>query len=163
MPLADESLVTGSLPVGKTDASMASIVAEPGSASERADMPPPETGTESLRLAAANGDAKAQFVIAGRYLDGQGIAQDFTKAAYWYQLAASRGLAPAQYRLATLFERGRGVPLDIATALLWYERAAEAGNVKSMHNAAVILAGTQSGTPNYDKAFRLFKIGRAHV
>jgi len=154
--LADQGLVTGSLPVHKTDASIASIVAEPGSANERATMPPPETGTESLRMAAANGDAKAQFVIAGRYLDGQGIAQDFTKAAYWYQHAASHGLAPAQYRLATLFERGRGVPLDIATALLWYERAASAGNVKSMHNAAVILAGTQAGTPNYDKAFRLF-------
>ncbi|MBM3519242.1 MAG: hypothetical protein FJX63_00475 [Alphaproteobacteria bacterium] len=156
MPVDGQGLVTGSLPPRKTDASITAIVAEPGSTSERAEMPPPETGTESLRIAAANGDAKAQFVIASRYLDGQGIAQDFTKAAYWYQLAASSGLAPAQYRLATLFERGRGVPLDIATALLWYERAAEAGNIKSMHNAAVIYAGNQAGTPDYDKAFRLF-------
>ena len=93
-------------------------------------MPPPDAGTEALRAAAARGDAKAQFIIASRYLDGQGVAQDLPKAAYWYQLSAERGLAPAQYRLATLFERGKGVPQDAATALLWYERAADGGNVK---------------------------------
>ena len=153
-PSADP-LVTGSLQARKTDATLASIVAEPGAA--RSEMPPTEAGPQALRDAAARGDAKAQFVIASRYLDGQGIAQDLPKAAYWYQQAASRGLAPAQYRLATLFERGKGVPQDVATAFLWYERAAEGGNVKAMHNAAVIAAGSQAGTPNYDKAFKWFK------
>ena len=152
---ATDSLLTGSLPARKTDATMTSIVAVPGAA--RAEMPPPEAGPQALREAAARGDAKAQFVIASRYLDGQATAQDLPKAAYWYQQAASRGLAPAQYRLATLFERGKGVPQDVATALLWYERAAESGNVKAMHNAAVIAAGNQAGTPNYDKAFKWFK------
>ena len=152
---ATDPLVTGSLPARKTDATLASIVAEPGAS--RAEMPPDDVGTKALREAAALGDAKAQFIIASRYLDGQGVSQDMVKAAYWYQQSASRGLAPAQYRLATLFERGKGVPQDAATALLWYERAAEGGNVKSMHNAAVIAAGNQAGTPNYDKAFKWFK------
>lgn len=151
----NDLLITGSLPAKKTDATLASIVAQPGES--RAEMPPADVGTEALRAAAARGDAKAQFIIASRYLDGQGVAQDLPKAAYWYQVAAERGLAPAQYRLATLFERGKGVPQDAATALLWYERAAEGGNIKSMHNAAVIAAGNQAGTPNYDKAFRWFK------
>lgn len=154
IPPAD-AMMTGSIPVKKTDATLASIVAEPGES--RAEMPPPESGSVELRAAAARGDSKAQFIIASRYLDGQGVAQDLPKAAYWYQLSAERGLAPAQYRLATLFERGKGVPQDPATALLWYERAAAGGNVKSMHNAAVIAAGNQAGTPDYDKAFRWFK------
>ncbi len=154
MPSVD-GMATGSLPVKKTDATLVSIVAEPGES--RAEMPPADSGPEALRAAAARGDAKAQFIIASRYLDGQGVAQDLPKAAYWYQLSAARGLAPSQYRLATLFERGKGVPQDAATALLWYERAATGGNVKSMHNAAVIAAGNQAGTPNYDKAFRWFK------
>ncbi len=153
-PPSDPTM-TGSLPAKKTDATLSSIVAAPGAA--RAEMPPPEAGSLPLREAAARGDAKAQFIIATRYLDAQGIAQDLPKAAYWYQQAASRGLAPAQYRLATLFERGKGVPQDMATAFLWYERAAEGGNVKAMHNAAVIAAGNQAGTPNYDKAFKWFK------
>ncbi len=155
-------LVTGSLPAKKTDATIASIVAEPGTSSVAAEMPPPEAGTMELRAAAARGDAKAQFIIASRYLDGQQVAQDLPKAAKWYQQAATRGLPPAQYRLATLFERGKGVPQDAATALLWYERAAEGGNVKAMHNAAVIAAGNQAGTPNYDKAFKWFKAAAEH-
>jgi localization factor PodJL len=154
-------LATGSLPVRKTDATISSIVAEPGRAA-KADLPPPDVGTAALREAAARGDAKAQFIVASRYLDGQSVAQDLPKAAQWYQYAASQGLAPAQYRLATMFERGKGVPQDIATAFLWYERAAEGGNVKSMHNAAVIAAGNQAGTPNYDKAFKWFKSAAMH-
>ena len=153
-PPADQ-MATGSLPDGKADAELASVVAKP--VESRVEMPPPDIGTEELRAAAVGGDAKAQFIVASRYLDGQGVAQDLSKAAYWYRLAAERGLAPAQYRLATLFERGKGVPQQATTALLWYERAAGGGNVKSMHNAAVIAAGNQAGTPNYDKAFRWFK------
>jgi localization factor PodJL len=149
-----DALITGSLPAKKTDATIASIVGQPGEA--RSEMPPAEAGPQALREAAARGDARAQFIVASRYLDGQGVAQDLPKAAYWYQQAASRGLAPAQYRLATLFERGKGVPQDAATAMLWYERAAEGGNIKAMHNAAVIAAGSENGTPNYDKAFKWF-------
>lgn len=150
-----DPMPTASLAAKKTDATMASIVAQP--AESRAEMPPEEAGPPALREAAARGDARAQFIVASRYLDGQGVAQNLPKAAYWYQQSASRGLAPAQYRLATLFERGKGVPQDAATAMLWYERAAEGGNIKAMHNAAVIAAGNEAGTPNYDKAFKWFK------
>jgi localization factor PodJL len=154
--ILSDGLLTGALPVKKTEASLTSLIAEPAPSSEKADVPPPEIGSLSLREAASHGDPRAQFIIASRYLDGQNVPQDITRAAYWYQQAASRGLAPAQYRIATLFERGKGVPQDVAAALLWYERAADAGNVKAMHNAAVIAAGNQVGTPNYDKAFRWF-------
>lgn len=120
-------------------------------------MPPAELGPQSLRQAAAQGDPKAQFIIAGRYLEGETVAQDLSKAAYWYELAAGQGLAPAQYRLATLYELGRGVPKNLTLAQSWYQRAAMRGNVKAMHNAAVIAAGTEAGPADYDKAFRWFK------
>lgn len=155
---ADLSDITGSLSAaGKTDASIASLVGSAESVATPKEMPPPEIGPPALREAAGRGDAKAQFVVASRYLDGEGVEQDVTKAAHWYQEAAIQGLAPAQYRVATLYERGKGVPKDVATALVWYERAAAGGNVKSMHNAAVIAASTEAGTPNYDKAFKWFK------
>ena len=159
MVLADEpGDVTSSISAtGKTDATIASLVAEPGSLASRPEMPPPEVGTVALREAAARGDAKAQFVVASRYLDGEGMERDATKAAYWYQEAATLGLAPAQYRVATLYEHGKGVPKDVATALIWYDRAAAGGNIKAMHNAAVIAAGTDAGTPDYGKAFKWFK------
>ena len=157
-----DNIVTSSLSAQKTEASLTSIIAEPGSAPPTTELPDMDVGSEGLRAAAAAGDVKAQFIVASRYLDGQSVAQDLPKAAKWYELSASQGLAPAQYRLATLFERGKGVPQDVATALLWYERAAEGGNVKAMHNAAVIAAGNQAGTPNYDKAFRWFKLAAEH-
>lgn len=151
-----DEILTGSLPNQRTDATIASIVAEPGTTAGEREMPPAELGSQALRSAAERGDASAQFIVATRYLDGEGVTQDVTRAAHWYQKAALAGLAPAQYRLATLFERGRGVPKDTATAYVWYERAAAQGNVKAMHNAAVIAAGTEAGKPNYDMAYKWF-------
>ena len=146
-----DPLVTGSLAPEPLSKAIGQTVAT------KLEMPPPETGTDALRSAAANGDARAQFIIAGRYLDGQGVAQDFAKAFFWYQQAATRGLAPAQYRLATLYELGKGSEADPKQALVWYERAALGGNVKAMHNAAVLLAGDKAGPVDYDRAFRWFK------
>lgn len=129
--------------------------------------PPPggideAVGPESLRLAAVKGDPTAQFIVASRYLEGNGVAKDYAMAASWYRKAADQGLAPAQYRLATLYERGKGLPRDLAAAAIWYERAAEKGNIRAMHNAAVIAAGTQGGSSDYTKALRLFMTAAAY-
>ena len=150
-----DDILTGSLSV-PADSTISSIIADPGFAAVQGEMLASAVGSDALREAAENGDAAAQFIVATRFLDGDGIAQDVTKAAHWYQKSASAGLAPAQYRLATLFERGQGVPQDAASALVWYERAAEQGNVKAMHNAAVIAAGTAAGKPDYDVAYKWF-------
>jgi len=146
-----DPIVTGSL----QPEALATAVAGPEDA--KLEMPPPAVGAEALRRAAASGDARAQFIVAGRYLDGQGVAQDFGEAFVWYRQAAARGLAPAQYRLATLYELGKGVAADPVQALAWYERAALGGNVKAMHNAAVLLAGDKAGPADFDRAFRWFK------
>jgi localization factor PodJL len=119
-------------------------------------LPPPETGTQALRTAAANGNAVAQFIVASRYLEGEGVVPDPASAAFWYGQAAASGLAPAQYRLATLYERGKGVAQDSGAALAWYERAAAQGNIKSMHNAAVISIGGDLGPADYGRALTLF-------
>ena len=153
-------LVTGSLQ--KPDASLQSLIAEPGTIASTAEMPPEEIGNQALRAAARDGNASAQFIVATRFLDGNGVEADVTSAARWYQKAANGGLAPAQYRLATLFERGRGVPKDAATSFVWYKRAAEQGNVKSMHNVAVLAAGNEIGAPNYELAYKWFLAASQH-
>jgi localization factor PodJL len=155
-----DSVVTGS--VQKPDASLQSLVAEPGTVANQPELPPSDIGTEALRLAARDGNTAAQFIVATRYLDGNGVETDLTQAAHWYQKAAEAGLAPAQYRLATLFERGRGVPKDASTAFIWYKRAAEQGNVKSMHNVAVLAAGNEVGAPNYELAHKWFLAASQH-
>ncbi len=110
-----------------------------------------------LRVAAASGNAAAQFEIASRYTKGKLVKQDYQKAAAWYQKAAAKGLAPAQYRLGTFYEKGRGVPLDKVAARIWYERAAEKGNRKAMHNLAVIYANGVQGKPQFTKAALWFR------
>jgi localization factor PodJL len=159
-----DGVLTGALPAGKADPSLSSLVSEVTTdpSSSTSELPPADIGSESLRKAAAGGDARAQFVIASRYLDGKETAQNFVESARWYQKSAAQGLAPAQYRLATLFERGRGVTQDITMARVWYERAAERGNVKAMHNAAVIYSGAQGGTPDYAKAAQWFAAAAKH-
>ena len=158
MPDGADPVLTGSVAQPAQD--LTSIVS--GNA-ESDDLAPAEAGALQLREAAAMGNTDAQFVIATRYLNGEGGApQDFAKAAYWYGKAAAAGNAPAQYRLGTLYERGKGVAKDMQAALGWYERSAALGNVKAMHNAAVLAASNEQQKPDYARAFKWFSLGAAH-
>lgn len=122
----------------------------------RKTLPSALVGPLSLRLAAANGDASAEFQVASRFADGRGVKQDFAEATKWYRRAAARGFALAQYRLGTFYERGLGVTKDIQRAQVWYERAASHDNIKAMHNLAVLAASTTGGKPDYATAARWF-------
>lgn len=126
------------------------------------DLPPVTVGPLSLRLAAANGDASAEFEVAARLAEGKGTRQDFADALRWYQRSATKGFAQAQYRLGTLYERGLGVTKDLGRARIWYSRAAEQGNVKSMHNLAVLAAGGESAEPDYATANQWFVKAAEH-
>jgi TPR repeat protein len=76
---------------------------------------------------AANGDMDAQFTLGLAYDFGNGVAQDLTAAAIWYQKAADQGHAQAQNNLGSLYQHGQGVPQDYQLAARWYEAAAKQG------------------------------------
>lgn len=122
----------------------------------RQALPAAMVGPLSLRLAAANGDASAEFQVASRFADGKGVTQDFDEAIKWYTRSASRGFALSQYRLGTLYERGLGVDKDPHRARIWYERAAAHNNIKAMHNLAVLAAGSGGNQPDYTTAAKWF-------
>ena len=44
-----------------------------------------------FRLAAEQGEAKAQFNLGVMYAEGQGVPQDFKEAMEWYQLGGHAG------------------------------------------------------------------------
>lgn len=127
------------------------------STSSQLDMPPAAIGPLSLRLAAANGDASAEFNVGARFAEASGVKQDFKQAAHWYQRSAVKGFAQAQYRLGTLYERGLGVRTDAIKAAVWYKAAAAQGNIKAMHNLAVLKANSNDGAPDYMSAANLFE------
>ena len=151
---------------GRIDAAYPVPELAPGSeGSERAsglDLPPATVGPMSLRLAAANGDASAEFEVAARLAEGKGTSQNYAEALRWYQRSAAKGFAQAQYRLGTLYERGLGAAKDLKRAKVWYSRAAEGGNVKAMHNLAVLLAGGEDGAPDYAAAAPWFQKAAEH-
>lgn len=120
------------------------------------DLPPATVGPLSLRLAAAQGDASAEFEVASRLAEGKGTDQNLKEAVRWYQRSATQGFAQAQYRLGTFYERGLGLKPDLGRARTWYQRAADQGNVKAMHNLAVLAAGRSSESPDYATAAHWF-------
>jgi localization factor PodJL len=122
---------------------------------------PPAFGNR-LRVAAANGDAAAEFEVATRFADGRGVPQNLSEAAAWFERAASKGLAPAQFRLGGLYEKGLGVSRNLETARRLYVAAAEAGHAKAMHNLAVLYAEGVEGRPNYPTAARWFRKAADH-
>jgi localization factor PodJL len=128
--------------------------ARPAAVSE---MLPVEIGPESLRQAAVRGDATAQFVVAGRYLEGKAVAKDEKQAAQWYRRAAEQGLAAAQYRLGSMYEHGWGMPADRRQAKALYEQAAARGNVNAMHNLAVLHTDASTGPRSYELAAKWFR------
>jgi len=43
-----------------------------------------------VRKEAKRGNSEAQFTLAAMYLKGQGVAQDYKQANYWYRKAAGQ-------------------------------------------------------------------------
>jgi localization factor PodJL len=165
--LGTGTVITASLTPTTPDAGLPANNVAGDSASAQPDnkplsLPPVTVGPYSLRLAAARGDASAQFEVGVRLAEGKGADQDMKEALQWYQRSAGSGFAMAQFRLGTLYERGLGVKADVARARIWYTRAAQQGNVKATHNLAVLLAGRGGATPDYPQAAKLFGESASH-
>jgi localization factor PodJL len=135
------------------------VVAAPVAQKPPASLAPPPAAMAPLdRLTAlANaGNAKAELIVALKYLDGDGVPANDTEGAKWLARAAQAGEPVAQYRMGTLYERGRGVPADLAKAAHWYQAAANQGNRKAMHNLAVAYAGGSGVKKDFAEASRWF-------
>lgn len=153
VPLAGEPITTGSIP--SSAATTAVPTEEPPRPAVADATLPEQIGPETLRRAAASGDARAAFEVALRFAEGKTVPADLAKAVAWYTAAAEKGLAPAQYRLAVAYEKGLGVTRDAEKARTWYTAAAEQGNVRSMHNLGVLYANTRDmakAVPWFQKA-----------
>ncbi len=112
---------------------------------------------EELKTLAESGNARAQYELGSRYVDGLSVARDPKLATQWLEKAAAQGLAPAQYRLGSLYRDGKGLRNDSKLAHSWFKRSAEQGNARAMHNLAVVLAEGVTGAPDYSGAAEWFQ------
>ena len=80
-----------------------------------------------VKLTAIEGDADAQFELAGLYAEGDGVEQNFTEAVQWYRKAAEQGHDSAQYKVGLYYQQGKGVPKSDTEAYIWLDISAENG------------------------------------
>jgi TPR repeat protein len=111
-----------------------------------------------LRERADNHDAKAQGQLALLYLEGNGVPEDYSKAAEWMLKSAEGGYASSQYMLAWFYYKGIGVPQDYTITVEWAEKSLAKGDA----NAATLLARLYRlgrGVPkDYNKALELLNM-----
>lgn len=79
---------------------------------------------KTARAAADQGNPRAEFFLARRYANGEGLVRDYNKAVAYLRQAAAQGYAPAQSGLGSCYARGEGVKRDYAEAVQWYRKAA---------------------------------------
>ncbi|KAF9901565.1 hypothetical protein EC991_006013 [Linnemannia zychae] len=91
-----------------------------------------------LQMAVEREDAEYQYRIGLQYVDGQGVAQDFSKALKWLLKAANQGHAPAQLQVANIYRFGLGRAKDSSKALKWFLRAADQGYGDAEYNVGMM-------------------------
>ncbi len=93
-------------------------------------------------------DEQAQYELALRYLEGDGVERSAEKAAHWFEKAAEQGNAEAQFELgmslastADTFEKGK----------FWLVKAGESGHLRAQKMLAGILLGLAGDTRSDDE------------
>jgi hypothetical protein len=103
---------------------------------------------EACRPLADDGLADAQAIMGVLYQNGQGLSQDYTQAALWYDRAARQGHANAQANLANLYRYGAGVPRDYVESWAWFDTAAGVGQAEAVAGRDLVekrMNGTEIG------------------
>lgn len=78
-----------------------------------------------LYTTALRGDKIAQYQVGVMYEAGNGIEQNQSLAAHWFEESAKQGFVDAQYNIAIMYASGRGVRADEGLAMMWLSRAAK--------------------------------------
>ena len=110
---------------------------------------------EDLVRRAEQGDAEAQFTLAGKYAKGDRVAEDLAQALRWGRLAAEQGHVSAQLSLGFMYAKGLGTPQDYGEALHWFRLSAEQGNADAQFSVG-FLYYTGRGVPKDDAKAELW-------
>ena len=115
----------------------------------------------SYKLAAAQGDAQAQYQIGRMYDFGRGVEKNYAEALKWYKLAAAQGLADAQNYLGDMYGLGLGVVIDYAEAVKWYKLATAQGLAQAQYNLGDLYFSGHGVVQDYAEAVKWYKLAAA--
>jgi len=103
------------------------------------------------------GIADAQYNLGVCYEQGDGVAQDFKQAVYWYKKAADQGYAKAQHNLGICYYNGYGVPADHTQAANYFRLSAEQDDMYAQYNLAVLLMNGDGVEKDVFEAIQMLK------
>jgi TPR repeat protein len=107
-----------------------------------------------LKLAAAQDNSKALYMLGDFRAKGINAQQDDVEAVKFYREAAELGLAEAQYKLGEWYEAGRGVEQSDVNEFSWYRSAVLKGDEKARKAIDALYAAgraAQSGKDIFDE------------
>ncbi len=87
-------------------------------------------------LACENNEAKSCSIIGNMYFKGDGVKQDFAKAAKPLERACYYGEIRSCTLLGLLYERGDGIAQNINKATVIYQKACNSGDPLGCNNLA---------------------------
>jgi TPR repeat protein len=100
---------------------------------------------ETVKKAADNGDAKAQFETALCYERGTSLKQDYGTAVQYLMKSADQGYALAELRLGYFYSKGMGLHRNMVEAVKWYRKAADQGNAFAQYAMGKVHAEGSAG------------------
>ncbi|HEV2211160.1 MAG TPA: tetratricopeptide repeat protein [Verrucomicrobiae bacterium] len=111
---------------------------------------------EEVKPRAEAGDVQAQATLGDLYANGQGVTQNYTQAAKWYQMAAAKGNPAAETALGDLCEAGQGLRRDMKEAAKWYQQAAQQGYARAQYNLATLYTSGEGVALNVPEALKWY-------
>ncbi len=112
---------------------------------------------EWLRLAAEQGYAYAQTMLANQYIHGYGVEVDYDEAFTWALRAAEQGDGLGQTLAGCCYAYGWGVDINLEEAAKWYSLAADQNEALAINNlGSLYFDGTGGVKQSYAEALRLF-------
>jgi uncharacterized protein len=115
---------------------------------------------ELYSRAAAEGSPVGMANVAGTYVHGTFVKQDFSKALDWYEKSIEAGNEASLQAIGNMYFNGQGVPKDYQTAANYFQQAVDLDNVYSMRFLANMYEAGLLGPTNPQKASELR--ARAH-
>jgi putative methionine-R-sulfoxide reductase with GAF domain len=112
-------------------------------------------GTDGNRILnrAEAGDSIAQYEMALRYADGEGVSQNYQSAMAWFAKAAANGNNDAQWKLGLGYIKGIGVPHDERKAAVWFKRAANHGDIRAQSALSDLYLSGRGVPRDYVRAY----------
>ena len=101
-------------------------------------QPSPHAKSDSVRKKAEAGDANAQYILGYMYRTGEGVPQDYKKAAIWTRKAAEQGYPLALCNIGEMYATGQGVPQDYVQSYFWSSLGASRASGDASRQAIVI-------------------------